>query len=184
MRYIFMLFIAMMPLVQAPGEGYNLLPTPPRQIKSLYFELFKTTEVWVRLTPVGKDGQPAPVSLIFSTTFSGKKQAKIPADINIRAQVDPLFVASKFSLKLELPPGELLDLTAPGVNFEYYPRCPSGETCAVTGVISIVPWRIFRQIVEAKSVTGEVMGREVSLQEADLIALRAFAQGLVPGGVK
>lgn len=180
MLYLFILFLAAVPTAQGPGDGYNLAPSSPREIKTLYWELFNTTELWVRLTPEGETGKPAPVSLIFSATFPGSRQADVPTEISIRAQVDPRFVASKFSLKLMPHPGELLDLAAPGTDFEYYPHCPIGEKCAVTGIISIVPWKVFTRIVKAKSITGEVLGLEVSLQEADLDALRAFAQRLVP----
>jgi len=180
MPYILMLFLAAMPTVQGPGEGYNLVPSSPREIKTLYWELYQTTEIWVRIIPERENRKPAPVSLIFSVTFPGKKQPDVPTQINIRAQADPLFVASKFSLKLVPQPGKLLDLAAPGTNFQYIPYHPTGETYAVTGVISIVPWEVFSQIVQAKSIAGEVLGIEVLLQNADLDALRAFAKRMVP----
>jgi hypothetical protein len=181
MLFIFAVFLMAMPTAQGPGDGYNLAPSPPREIKTLYWELFQTTEIWVRLTPEGENRKPAPVSLIFIATFPGKKLAHEPTDINIRAQVDLRFVASKFSLKLIPDPGELLDLAGPGANFEYYPRCPSGD-CAVTGVISVVPWKVFGRMVQAKSIVGEALGLGISLREADLDALRAFAKRFVPDG--
>jgi hypothetical protein len=181
MHFLFALFLAAMPTAQGPGDGYNLAPSSPREIKTLYWEVFQTTEVWVRLAPEGENRKPAPVSLIFYATFPGKKLAHEPTDINIRAQTDPRFVASKFSLKLMLDPGEPLDLAGPGANFEYYPRCPTGD-CAVTGVISVVPWKVFARIVQAKGIVGEVLGLGISLREADLDALRAFAKRLVPEG--
>ena len=183
----FALLLAAMPTVQGPGDGYNLAPSSPREIKTLYWKLFKTTEIWVRLSPEGKDHKPAPVSLIFYVTFSGKELSLEPTHVTIRAQADPRFVASKFSLKLAPQPGEPLDLVGPlgtvknsiGTSYQYYPNCPEGG-CAVTGVISYLPWKVFLQIARSESLTAEALGIEVSFQQADLDALRAFAKKLVP----
>jgi len=179
MRFLLALFLAVTPIAQGPGEGYNLAPSPPRVIKILYWELFQTTETWVRLSPEGENSKPAPMSLIFYVTYHGKKLANEPTSVNIRAQANPRFVASKFSLKFLLGSGGPLDLAAPGGNFMYYPRCPNRD-CAVTGIISTVPWKIFAQILQTESIRGEVLGVGISLQEADLDALRAFAKRLVP----
>ncbi len=165
---------------QGPGDGYILAPSPPRQIKTLYWELFQSTETWIRITPTLKDGNPAPAGLIFSVTFHGKKQDNAPETVTIRAQSDPRFVATRFSLKLTPHPGDVLDLTAPGANFQYSPNCPGTEGCAVTGIISVVPWKVFNQLILAESIKAEVLGLEVSLQEADLGALREFARRLTP----
>lgn len=187
MRFLFAIFLAAMPTVQGPGEGYNLAPSSPREIKTLYWELFQTTEIWVRISPDGKDHKPSPVSLIFYVTFSGKELSFEPTHITIRAQADPRFVASKFSLKLSPQPGAPLDLVGPpgtaknsiGTNFQYYPNCPGGG-CAVTGVISYLPWKVFLQIARSESLTVEALGIEVSFHKADFDALRAFAKTIFP----
>jgi len=189
MHFLFALFLAAMPTVQGPGDGYNLAPSSPREIKTLYWALSQTTEIWVRLAPEGDSPEPAPVSLIFYATFSGKKLAHEPTNIIVRAQGDPRFVASKFSLKLMPQPGEPLDLVGSlgtvknsiGTDFQYYPNCPGGG-CAVTGVISHLPWKVFMQIARSESLTAEVLGIEVLFQQADLDALLAFARRLVPEG--
>jgi hypothetical protein len=188
MRFLFALFLAAMSTGQGPGDGYNFAPSSPREIKTLYWELFQATETWVRLSPVAENRKPAPLSLIFYVTFSGKKLPSEPTDITIRAQADPLFVASKFSLKLTPQPGEPLDLVGSlgtvknsiGTKFQYYPNCPEGG-CAVTGVVSYLPWLVFLNIARSKSLTAEVLGIKVSFEQGDLDALRAFAKRLVPG---
>jgi len=187
MRLLFALFLAVMPTVQGPGDGYNFAPSSAREVKTLYWELFQTTEIWVRLAPEGRDHKPAPLSLIFYVTFPGKELSIEPTDITIRAQADPRFAAAKFSLKLAPKPGQPFDLVGPlgtvknsiGTNFQYYPNCPGGG-CAVTGVISYLPWKVFLQIARSESLTAEVLGIEVSFQQADLDALRAFAKKLAP----
>jgi len=187
LRFLFAFFLATITTVQGPGDGFNLAPSAPREIKTLYWELFKTTEIWVRLSPEGKDNKPAPVSLIFYVIFSGKELSSVPTQIAVRAQADPRFVASKFSLKLAPRPGAPLDLVGPlgtvknsiGTNFQYYPNCPDGG-CAVTGVISYLPWKIFVQIARSESLTAEALGIEVSFEKRDLDALRAFAKKIGP----
>jgi hypothetical protein len=179
-----------MPMSQAPGDGYIYEPSS-REIKTLYWELYQTTEIWVRLSPDGVDrNKPAPVSLIFYVTFPGKELANEPTDITIRAQSSPLFVTTKFSLKLMPRPGEPLDLAGPlgpdknsiGTNFQYLQNCrdSSSSNCTVNGIISYLPWKVFMQIASSETLTAEVLGIEVSFQQADLDALRAFARRLVP----
>ena len=187
MRFLFAFFLATITTAQGPGDGFNLAPSAPREIKTLYWELFKTSEIWVRLSPEGKDNKPAPVSLIFYITFSGKEPSSEPTQIGVRAQADPGFVASKFSLKLLPQPGAPLDLVGPpgtvknfiGTDFQYYPHCPGGG-CAVTGVISYLPWKIFLRIARSESLTAEALGIEVSFQKGDLDALRTFAKKIIP----
>jgi hypothetical protein len=191
LSFLFAFFLAITPSIQAPGDGINLAPSAPREIKTLYWELFNQTEIWVRLSPEGKDNKPAPVSLIFYITFPGKEPQSEPEQITVRAQADPRFVASKFSLKLIPRPGAPLDLVGPlgtvknsiGTDFQYYPNCPGGG-CAMTGIISYLPWKTFVQIAQSESLTAEALGMEVSLQKSDLDALRAFAKKIIPGDGK
>ena len=45
-------------LLQSPGAGWVMAPTPPREVRRLYWELQETTEVWVRLTPGDPNAAP------------------------------------------------------------------------------------------------------------------------------
>ena len=188
MRFLLALSLMALSAAQGPGDGYNLAPSAPREIKTLYWELFKTTETWLRLSPLGPDRKPAPLSLIFFVTFSGRKLLSEPTEIAVRAQADPRFVVSKFSLKLKPQPGEPLDLVGPlgtvknsiGTKFQFYPNCPAGD-CAVTGVVSYLPWPVFLSTARAGSLTGELLGLEVTFEQADLDALQAFAKTLAGG---
>jgi hypothetical protein len=42
-------------LSQAPGDGWGMVDSRPREVKRLYWDLFQTTEVWVTLSPVTAD---------------------------------------------------------------------------------------------------------------------------------
>jgi hypothetical protein len=58
-------------LLQAPGDGWALVQDT-RQVKRLYWDLFQTTEVWLRLIPEDPDGKPPLVNLIFQAFFPGR----------------------------------------------------------------------------------------------------------------
>ena len=75
-------------------------------------------------------------------------------------------------LDLVGPPGTVKNSI--GTNLQYYPNCQGG--CAVTGVVSYLPGKIFVQIARSESLTAEALGIGVSFQQADLDAQRAFAK--------
>ena len=188
MWFLIGLCLAAVSIAQGPGDGSNLVPSAPREIKTLYWEQFQTTETWVRLLPLDQNRKPAPLSLIFYVTFSGKKLPSVPTEVTVRAQADPRYVASKFSLDLRPQPGDALDLVGPlgtiknslGTRFQYYPNCPGGN-CVVTGVISYLPWQVFLQIARSHALTAEILGMEVLFEQADIDALNALAKTLGSG---
>ena len=57
---------------QSPGMGWVMVPSD-RVTKTLFWELFKKTEVWTQLAPATDDGsgRRMPVALVFSATFGG-----------------------------------------------------------------------------------------------------------------
>ena len=57
-------------LFQGPGDGWANVPDA-RQVKRLYWDLFKTTEIWVRLIPETPGGKPPLVNLIFQAFYPG-----------------------------------------------------------------------------------------------------------------
>ena len=48
------------PHAQRPGMGWVLKPSPDGTIQTLYWELYKQTEIWMRLEPQIVSGGPAP----------------------------------------------------------------------------------------------------------------------------
>ncbi len=109
---------------QAPGAGWVMSPSPARVVKTLYWELFDTSEVWVRIEPTGRDGRPAPpLSLVFLALFPGKRLKQTPATIQVQAQPGPLTIVSGLTLTLSPEGGAPLDLTAPGQSFQTVSPC-------------------------------------------------------------
>src|SRR4029453_10610729 len=104
-----------------------------REVKRLYWDLFQTTEVWLRLVPEDPDGKPPLVQLIFQAFFPGSTErdpqsgtpqwpSRTPDRLVIRAQSLPLTMIRDLSLRLRID-DQLLDLTAPGRRFKNLP-CP------------------------------------------------------------
>jgi hypothetical protein len=60
-------------LLQAPDDGWGHVRSRPREVTRIYWELLKTTEVFVRLTPLDADGKPVRVNLVFHAFFSGPR---------------------------------------------------------------------------------------------------------------
>jgi hypothetical protein len=100
-------------LAQAPGAGWAMAPSPPREVRRLYWKLQETTEVWVRLTP-GDPNVAAPlVSLVFQALFPGRAPRDpysglpqwpkgTPARLVVRAEPFPLTAIRALSLQLTL----------------------------------------------------------------------------------
>ena len=61
-------------LLQAPDDGWGLVRSRPREVTRIYWELLKTTEVFVRLTPLDADGKPVRVNLVFHAFFPGRAE--------------------------------------------------------------------------------------------------------------
>jgi hypothetical protein len=155
-------------------------PAPPREIKILYWELFQTTEVWVRIVPEAHNGKPTLLSLIFFVTYPGKDLKRTPPTISLQAQPDPLTVFKRLSLKLTLQPGGFLDLAAPGRDFRYIYPCGVGEGCAPGAIVATLSWEELNRFAKCERFTGEVLGFDVSFAAADSDALRDFARKLNP----
>jgi hypothetical protein len=81
-------------LAQAPGDGWALAQAPPREVWTLYWDLFQTTEVWVRLEPADPGGKPPLAALILQALFPGREAKGPPAKLVVRAQSFPLTVVS------------------------------------------------------------------------------------------
>lgn len=172
-------------LLQGPGDGWNLAPAPPREIKRLYWELFETTEVWVRLFPEGPQGEPPLVSLVFQAFFPGRAKREpysklprwpkgAPERLTLTVQGSPLTFIQVFSLRLVID-DKTVDLTRPGSDYRYI-GCPAGvmEECAVAGVVVNIEPSMLRALTTARSVRGEALGFPIELEEADQLALGEF----------
>src|SRR3972149_8705280 len=153
-------------LFQSPGEGWNLVHAPPREVKRVYWDLFETTEVWVLLLPGDPQGEPAPVNVVFQAFFPG------------RAKRDP------YSKLPEWPKGEPERLT---VRVQPFPTTvlkePSlrlvvdDETFDLGGILQVAPWvrRTMPNSVFGGFRVGFGHHRSVSRSPASIVA--AAGQG-------
>jgi hypothetical protein len=171
-------------LLQAPGDGWELVRAPPREIKRLYWDLFQTTEVWLRLVPEDRDGKPSPVNLVFQAFFPGRAERDPysglprepkgpPARLAIRAQPLPLTVIRELSLRLVID-GNAVELTAPANRYRNLPCLIATEDCTPSAVEADLEPSLLRSVIAARSVRGQALGFALQLTEADQVALVEF----------
>ena len=171
-------------LFQGPGDGWALVPDT-RQVKRLYWELFQTTEIWLRLIPGGQEGKPPLVSLIFQSFFPGQAERDSysglprepkgpPARLVLRAQGLPLTVVNQLTLRLEID-DKTVDLTGPAAKFRYVYPCPPGDGCAANAVEAELETSVLRSLTTARVVKGEALGFPITLTADDQRSLVEFA---------
>jgi hypothetical protein len=159
-------------LFQGPGDGWALVPDA-RQVKRLYWDLFQTTEIWMRLIPGDPEGKPPLVSLIFQAFFPGRPETDAstglprepkgpPAELVLRAQPLPLTVVRELTLRLMVD-GKSVDLTGPGARYRYLYPCPPGNVCPANAVAAEIEPSLLRLIVTAREVKGEALGLPIRL---------------------
>lgn len=193
-----MVWLLALSLFQGPGEGWNLVQAPPREVKRVYWDLFETTEVWVLLLPGGPQGEPTPVNIVFQAFFSGRAKrdpySKLPQwpkgepeRLAVRVQPFPMTVINEPSLRLVVD-DETLDLGAPcrwplgsggpcqilysGVGSE------PGSGSAIIGVSVEVQPALLQRLAKARVVTGTALGLPILLSPDDLGAVGKFAEAV------
>lgn len=171
-------------LFQGPGDGWVLAPDT-RQVKRLYYELFQTTEIWLRLVPDGPDGKPPLVNVIFQAYFPGRaardpytglpKEPKgPPARLLLVARALPLTMIRDLSLRLTVD-GRVVPLTGPGAKHRDFYPCFVGDGCAADGVEAEIDAALLRSLVAAREVRGEALGFPFKLVAEDQRPLAEFA---------
>jgi hypothetical protein len=180
-------------LFQAPGEGWNLVQAPPREVKRVYWDLFETTEVWVLLLPGDPQGDPAPVNVVFQAFFSGRAKrdpySKLlpewpkgePERLTVRVQPFPTTVLKEPSLRLVVD-DETFDLSASCNPLGSGGPCQilySGDSeggSAIIGVSVEVQPALLQRLAKARVVTGTALGFPIVLSSDDLGAVGKFAE--------
>jgi hypothetical protein len=176
-------------LLQGPGEGWNLVQGPPRELKRVYWELFETTEVWVLLLPESPQGEPAPVNLVFQAFFSGRAKkdpySKLPQwpkgepeRLIVRVQPFPMTFSYELSLRLVVD-DQTFDLGEYCLPERFGPPCQilySGEVAS--GVSVEVQPALLQRLAKARSVTGTALGFPILLSSDDLSAVGKFAEAV------
>jgi hypothetical protein len=167
-------------LVQSPSAQ-----APVREVGRTYWELVRTTEIWVRLMPENIDGTPPLVSLVVRATFPGippwdpyagapKWPTGQPARLTVTAEPLPRTLIRELALGLVVD-GRTLDLTAPDGRYRNLPCLVASEDCAPNGVEAELEPRDLRSLVTARAVVGKALGFPIRLVPADLRALGDFA---------
>lgn len=173
--------LPLLALPQAPGAGWVVAPAPPREVKRVYWELFETTEIWVRLDPAGPDRRAPLVSLLFQAFFPGRAQrepysllprwpTRAPSRLVVRAEPFPLTAIRDLSLRLVIE-DLLFDLTGPGTRHRLL---PCGDDCSPNAVEAEVDPSLLRLLAVARTVGGQALGFPIQFTEADQRALREF----------
>ncbi len=167
-------------------------PGKPREVRRLYWELEKRSEVYVRLIPEDSAGGKPFVSLTFRANFPGVAKrnpydglpewpAGQPARVTLAAEPLPMVLIKALSLSL-LVDGTSVNLTPPGGRYRNIPCFMASDDCAPFGVEAEIDPALLRALAEARTVEGLVLGFPVRLTKDDLAAVGEFASrvGLAP----
>jgi hypothetical protein len=170
-------------LLQAPGDGWALAQVPPRQVKTLFWDLFGTSETWVSVIPGHPEGGQPLVRLILQAFFLGKDVKRAPNRLVLQALPLPMTVVKEYSLRLVVD-DETFDLGAscmsPGGSGPpcqlLFPVCADG--CAANGVAVEVQPALLQRLAKARVVGGTALGFPILLSSDDLGAVGKFVQAI------
>jgi hypothetical protein len=177
------LLLAGLLLIQASGDGWALVHDTGA-VKRLYWDLFETTEVWLRLIPEDPEGKPPLVNLVFQAFFPGRAERDPgtglpqwprgrPARLLLKALPLPTTVVGELSLRLVIDAASV-DLAGPAAPHRLlYPYCPDG--CAANGVEIDLEPSLLRSLIGARAVQGEALGFPFRLTANDQRALKEFS---------
>lgn len=157
------------------------------RVQSFYFDVLGYTEVWVDIAPPSRDTGPSPVSLNLTLRYKGRPVEQ-PASATILAVV--VRAKSNDLVNPNMIRQQILTLLADGVplwdpalrpNF-YYLGGPC-DRCVADTVDITVPPQVLDALATARTVTGNAMGFEFTLSEANLDAIKTFVRAVRPGAV-
>ena len=160
-------------------------PAKTRDVRRLYWELQKRTEVYVRLIPEDAAGGKPLVSLTFRADFPGVAKrsphdglpewpAGPPARVTITAEPLPSVLITELALRLQVD-GTCVNLTPPGGRYRNIPCLVYSDDCAPSGVEAEIDPALLGALVDARSVEGVVLGFAVRLTREDQAAVNEFA---------
>jgi hypothetical protein len=162
-------------LLQAPGDGWAVTDSKPGEIRKLYWDLFDTTEVWVRLSPEVPDGKgPAPLRLVFQAFYPGREPKGPPKRIGARV-VGPAVADLSFRLAFD---GTTVDLTGPEGNSRLLFPAPTCQDRGANGVDAELKPNVLRAPAAASRTGGTAMGVRFEISAADRKVLQTFVQQL------
>ena len=170
----------MLLLLQAPGDGWALAQVPDREVKTLYWDLFGTTETWVSIIPTGPEGGQPLIRLIFQAFFVGKEVKGAPSRLVLRAMGLPMTIVREYSLSFVVD-NETFDLgsscVSPGGSG---PPCqllfPVGDSSSANGVEVDVQPALLERLAAAHVATGTALGFPIKLSSDDRAAIAKLAE--------
>jgi hypothetical protein len=178
-------------LLQAPGDGWALVQAPAREVRTLYWDLFQTTEVWLTVLPQEPERR---VRLVFQAFFAGREVKGPPRSVVVRALFWSQPPAEAFtliepSLRFVID-GNAVDLTGPGgcsmfaaPDASCFPLYPC-VGCSANGVgIKLEP-PLLQALASGKIVQGKALGFPFVLSVADHSALAQFVDQVGVKGKK
>ena len=146
-------------LLPPPGDG---------DIRAVYWELRKESEVWLTLEPKTAKGDRAPL-LTFTLRFAGQWPAGPPTEIDVRAYAGAIW-APRVELWLLLDESQRVDLGSRAKAFGLISGTPSDYLSEPISIDTL------RQIAGAHRITGSALGLDFELSESQRLALGAFLE--------
>jgi hypothetical protein len=149
---------------------YGQALPPPRDgdIRVLYWELSKWTQVWLTLEPRSRDSKPLPagMNLTFTIGFPGKRPERPLTTVDVRANAGFMW-APKVELSFLVDGRESVSVVPPGV--------VSLNEGAVSNYLPVeVSVEVLAHLARAKHIDGNALGLEFELTDMQLDALRTF----------
>jgi len=152
----------------ASTHGQALPPPRDGDIRVLYWDLSKSTQVWLTLEPRARDGAPLPsgMNLTFSIWFPGKWPERPVKTVEIRANAGFMW-APKVDLGFVIDGRENIAVV------------PAGVVSLTEGAVSnYLPAEVSTEILErlarARHIDGSALGLEFELTDSQVKAIRAF----------
>ncbi len=162
-----LLSLAALLLLQAPGDGFGMVDTRPREVRRLYWDLFQTTEVWVTLSPVTQNTVAGPRFAV-QALFPGREVKGPPGRIQVKALVDPVGNDTSFRVTVN---GKAWEVTGAGGDW-FLLRGDYGTF----GIVAALTPEVLRAMAGSANVTVSVLGVELRLSPQDVEALAEFAR--------
>ena len=156
-------------LVAATTTRAQALP-PPRDgdIRVLYWEIQKRTQVWLTLELQSRDGKPLPtgMNLAFWVEFPGKRPLRPVQTIEIQANAGFMW-APKIELSFLIDGRESISVAPPGL-------VSLTEGAVWNYLPAEISVEVLARLARAKHIDGNALGLEFELSERQLNALRTF----------
>lgn len=160
--------------LSAGGASAQLLPEPrDGDIRVVYWDLTRETEVFLTLELRSPDGEKLPVPLTLRVNFPGKRPTLPLTHVHIRADVNNLW-APEPRLMIVLDGRE-------AVEFDPSPLYTqdSDGAYALIGMVGTIPIATLKRLASARSVAGNVLRLKFELRGSQREAIARFTERIL-----